>query len=101
MHRAAVEKVHSSLCIADMAFDINLLYLLKREGFRILEVPNGMDEIKSASKVAALGKTSFTMLLSVIRLALDIFAVPTDLRKCFAFSRTLALSKTHRAAAQS
>ena len=35
IRRAAVEKVHSSLCIADMAFDINLLYILKREGFSV------------------------------------------------------------------
>jgi glycosyltransferase involved in cell wall biosynthesis len=66
MRRAAVEKIHSSLCIADMAFDINLLYLLKRGGFTILEVPTEWTD-KVGSKVA-LGRTSFTMLLSVIRL---------------------------------
>jgi glycosyltransferase involved in cell wall biosynthesis len=66
MRRAAVEKVHSSLCIADMAFDINLLYLLKRNGFTILEVPTEWTD-KAGSKVA-LGRTSLTMLLSVIRL---------------------------------
>jgi glycosyltransferase involved in cell wall biosynthesis len=66
MHRAAVEKVHSSLCIADMAFDINLLYLLHRSGFKILEVPTEWTD-KEGSKVA-LGRTSLTMLLSVIRL---------------------------------
>ena len=68
MRRAAVEKVHSSLCIADMAFDINLLYLLKRNGFTILEVPTEWTD-KAGSKVA-LGRTSLTMLLSVIRLRL-------------------------------
>ena len=31
MRRAAVEKIHSSLRIADLAFDVNLLYCLKRE----------------------------------------------------------------------
>jgi glycosyltransferase involved in cell wall biosynthesis len=66
MRRAAVEKVHSSLCIADMAFDINLLYLLKRNGLAILEVPTEWTD-KAGSKVA-LGRTSLTMLLSVIRL---------------------------------
>jgi dolichyl-phosphate beta-glucosyltransferase len=66
IHRAAVEKVHASLCIADMAFDINLLYLLKRSGFTILEVPTEWTD-KEGSKVA-LGRTSLTMLLSVIRL---------------------------------
>lgn len=68
MHRATVEKVHSSLCIADMAFDINLLYLLKRNGLTILEVPTEWTD-KAGSKVA-LGRTSLTMLLSVIRLRL-------------------------------
>src|SRR5262245_30792480 len=38
MRRAAVEKIHSSLRIADLAFDVNLLYSLKRAGFRIMEV---------------------------------------------------------------
>ena len=33
MRREAVEKIHPSLRIADMAFDINLLYSLKRAGF--------------------------------------------------------------------
>jgi len=66
MRRGAVEKVHSSLCIADMAFDINLLYLLKRSGLKVLEVPTEWTD-KSGSKVA-LGRSSLTMLLSVIRL---------------------------------
>jgi glycosyltransferase involved in cell wall biosynthesis len=66
IQRAAVEKVHSSLCIADMAFDINLLYILRREGFTVLEVPTEWTD-KTGSKVA-LGRTSLTMLFSVIRL---------------------------------
>lgn len=66
MRRNAVEAVHPHLCVADMAFDINLLYLLKRAGFRVLEVPTEWTD-KVGSKVA-LGKTSFTMLLSVLRL---------------------------------
>jgi glycosyltransferase involved in cell wall biosynthesis len=68
MRRDAVEKIHSSLRIADMAFDINLLYALKRAGCRILEVPTEWTD-KMGSKVV-LGKTSLTMLLSVIRLRL-------------------------------
>jgi glycosyltransferase involved in cell wall biosynthesis len=62
----ALEKIHSSLLIADMAFDINLLYSLKRAGYRILEVPTEWTD-KIGSKVA-LGNTSLTMLLSVIRI---------------------------------
>ena len=66
MQRAAVEKIHASLCIADMAFDINLLYSLKRAGFRILEVPTEWTD-KAGSKVA-LGRSSLTMFLSVVRI---------------------------------
>ncbi|HMC29017.1 MAG TPA: glycosyltransferase [Verrucomicrobiae bacterium] len=68
IRREAVEKIHSSLRIADMAFDINLLYCLKRAGYRILEVPTEWTD-KIGSKVV-LGKTSLTMLLSAIRLRL-------------------------------
>ena len=68
IRRAAVEKVHSSLRIADMAFDINLLYSLKRAGYRILEVPTEWTD-KIGSKVV-LGNTSLSMLLSVIRIRL-------------------------------
>src|SRR5882724_11905078 len=39
MRRPAVEKIHSSLRIADLAFDVNLLVCLKQAGFTILEVP--------------------------------------------------------------
>lgn len=68
MRSAAVTTVHEKLRIADMAFDINLLYALKRAGFKILEVPTVWTD-KLGSKVA-LGKTSLTMLLSVIRVRL-------------------------------
>ena len=66
MRRAAVEKIHSSLRIADLAFDVNLLYCLKREKFIVREVPTEWTD-QIGSKVA-LGKTSLTMLLSVLRL---------------------------------
>jgi glycosyltransferase involved in cell wall biosynthesis len=68
LHREVVEKIHPALRIADMAFDINLLYAVKRAGFRILEVPTEWTD-KIGSKVV-LGKTSLTMLLSAIRLRL-------------------------------
>jgi glycosyltransferase involved in cell wall biosynthesis len=68
LRHAAVERIHPALRIADMAFDINLLYDLKREGFQILEVPTEWTD-KIGSKVI-LGKTSLAMLLSVIRLRL-------------------------------
>ena len=68
MRREVVERIHPSLCIADMAFDINLLYAIKRAGFKILEVPTEWTD-KMGSKVV-LGRTSLTMLLSIIRLRL-------------------------------
>jgi glycosyltransferase involved in cell wall biosynthesis len=68
MRTAAAEKIHSSLRIADMAFDINLLYALKRAGYRILEVPTEWTD-KIGSKVV-LGRTSLTMFLSVCRIRL-------------------------------
>lgn len=66
--RQAIDAVHANLRIADMAFDINLLYALKRAGFRILEVPTEWTD-KLGTKVT-LGRTSLTMLLSAIRVRL-------------------------------
>lgn len=66
MRREAVEKVHSSLRIADMAFDINLLYSLRRAGYRILEVPTEWTD-KIGSTVT-LFRTSLVMFLSAVRI---------------------------------
>lgn len=68
MRRQAVEKIHSALRIADVAFDINLLYSLKRSGFTILEVPTEWTD-KLGSKIK-LNKGSLGIILSVIRLRL-------------------------------
>jgi glycosyltransferase involved in cell wall biosynthesis len=68
MKRDPAASIQSSLTIADMAFDINLLFLLRREGFDILETPTEWTD-KIGSKVQ-LGKNSLVMLLSVIRLRL-------------------------------
>jgi glycosyltransferase involved in cell wall biosynthesis len=68
MRREAVEKVHANLRIADMAFDINLLYSLKRAGCRILEVPTEWTD-QMGSKVT-LFRTSLTMFLSAFRIRL-------------------------------
>ena len=68
MRRQAVEKIHANLRIADMAFDINLLYSLKRAGFRILEVPTEWTD-KIGSKVSFF-RTSFVMFLSATRVRL-------------------------------
>ena len=68
MRREAVQRIHSSLRIADVAFDINLLYCLKREGFTILEEPTEWMD-KAGSKIR-LGKGSLGIVLSVVRLRL-------------------------------
>jgi glycosyltransferase involved in cell wall biosynthesis len=68
MRRAAVEKIHETLLIADLAFDVNLLYSLKRSGFSILEVPTEWTD-KIGSKVTqSLVRSSLAMFLSVVRL---------------------------------
>jgi hypothetical protein len=68
MKREVVEKVHSFLRIADMAFDINLLVAIKRAGYRIREVPTEWTDI-AGSKVF-LFRSSLTMFLSVVRIRL-------------------------------
>src|SRR5262245_18510180 len=68
MHREAVEKIHSSLRIADVAFDINLLYSVKRCGYTILEHPTEWTD-KIGSKIK-LNKGSIGIILSVLRLRL-------------------------------
>jgi glycosyltransferase involved in cell wall biosynthesis len=70
MRRSAIEKIHPSLRIADLAFDVNLLYSLKQAGFTILEVPTEWTD-KVGSKVSAtLFRSSLTMALSVLRIRL-------------------------------
>ncbi|MBM3833794.1 MAG: glycosyltransferase [Verrucomicrobia bacterium] len=68
MRREAIEKIHSALRIADVAFDINLLYSLKRSGFSVLEVPTEWTD-KIGSKIK-LNKGSLGIILSVVRLRL-------------------------------
>lgn len=68
IRREAVESVHSALRIADVAFDINLLYSIKRNGFTIREVPTiWRDQI--GSKIQ-LNRGALGILLSVLRLRL-------------------------------
>ncbi len=69
MRRAVVESVQPQLRLADLAFDVNLLYSLKRAGFTVREVPTVWTD-KSGSKVAFNFKTSLNMLLSLVRLRL-------------------------------
>jgi glycosyltransferase involved in cell wall biosynthesis len=83
MHRRAVEKIHGSLMNADLAFDVNLLYALRRAGFTILEVPIEWTD-KIGSKVTqTLLRTSLVMFLSVVRLRLIYSPFYPWLRKWF------------------
>jgi glycosyltransferase involved in cell wall biosynthesis len=81
MRRAAVEKIHSSLRIADLAFDVNLLVALKRAGFKVLEVPTEWTDKIGSKVTASLFRSSFTMFLSVVRIRLIYSPLYSVLRK--------------------
>jgi glycosyltransferase involved in cell wall biosynthesis len=70
MRRDAVEKIHSALRIADLAFDVNLLVSLKRAGFKILEVPIEWTDKIGSKVTTSLFRSSLTMFLSVVRIRL-------------------------------
>jgi glycosyltransferase involved in cell wall biosynthesis len=68
MRREAAEKIHPYLRIADLAFDVNLVYALKHAGFGVVEVPIEWTD-KIGSKVTqSLVRSSLVMFLSVVRL---------------------------------
>jgi glycosyltransferase involved in cell wall biosynthesis len=68
--RGAIEKIHSNLRIADLAFDVNLLYSLKHAGFSVLEVPTEWTDKIGSKVTSSLFRSSLTMFLSVIRIRL-------------------------------
>ena len=70
LRRAAVEKIHASLRITDLAFDVNLLVSLKRAGLTVLEVPIEWTDMVGSKVTSSLFRSSLTMLLSVVRLRL-------------------------------
>ncbi len=70
MRRAAVEKIHPTLCITDLAFDVNLLVSLKRAGFKILEVPIEWTDKVGSKVTSSLFRASLTMFLSAVRVRL-------------------------------
>ncbi|HAW01735.1 MAG TPA: hypothetical protein DCX10_08360, partial [Verrucomicrobiales bacterium] len=63
-------KIHDGLMIADLAFDVNLLYLLKREGFEVIEVGTDWTDKLGSKVTQTLFRSSLTMLFSVVRLRL-------------------------------
>jgi glycosyltransferase involved in cell wall biosynthesis len=70
MRRTAVEKIHSSLRITDLAFDVNLLVSMKRAGFKILEVPTEWTDKVGSKVTSSLFRSSLTMFLSTVRVRL-------------------------------
>lgn len=66
--REAVQKIHSDLRVADLAFDVNFVYSLKHAGFTVVEIPIEWTD-KIGSKVTqSLVRSSLVMALSVVRL---------------------------------
>ena len=70
MKREAVEHIHSALTVADLAFDVNLLYSLKHAGYKVKEVPIEWTDKLGSKVTASLWRSSFVMFLSVVRLRL-------------------------------
>ncbi len=70
MRRTVVEKIHPSLRIADLAFDVNLLVSVKRAGFTILEVPTEWTDKFGSKVTSSLFRSSLTMFLSAVRVRL-------------------------------
>jgi glycosyltransferase involved in cell wall biosynthesis len=68
MRRSAVEKIHSSLRIADLAFDVNLLVSLKKAGLRVIEVPTEWTDKIGSKVTSSLFRSSLVMFLSVLRI---------------------------------
>jgi glycosyltransferase involved in cell wall biosynthesis len=70
LRRDAVQKIHSHLRIADLAFDVNLLYSLRHVRLNVVEMPIEWTD-KIGSKVTqSLMRSSVVMALSVVRLRL-------------------------------
>ena len=70
LRRSAVEKIHSTLCIADLAFDVNLLVSLKRAGLTVREMPIEWTDKVGSKVTSSLFRSSLAMLLSVVRIRL-------------------------------
>lgn len=68
LRRDAALRIKDSLHIADMAFDVNLLYSAKRAGLRLLEAP--VEWTDSEGSTVRYFRTSLVMFLSVLRLRL-------------------------------
>ena len=70
LRRAAAERIHDKLCIADLAFDVNLLVALDHAGFKVIEVPTEWTDKVGSKVTSSLIRSSLTMFLSVVRIRL-------------------------------
>jgi glycosyltransferase involved in cell wall biosynthesis len=70
MRREALEDILESLRIADLAFDVNLLFSLRRAGYTVKEVPIEWTDQLGSKVTANLWRLSLVMFLSVVRLRL-------------------------------
>ena len=70
LSRRATSAVQARLCIADLAFDVNLLYAVKRAGFAIREEPTEWTDQLGSKVTQTLFRSSAVMFLSVVRLRL-------------------------------
>lgn len=68
--KKAAEAVRPNLRIADLAFDVNLLYAMKRAGCKIHEEPTEWTDQLGSKVTQTLFRSSLVMLLSVLRLRL-------------------------------
>jgi glycosyltransferase involved in cell wall biosynthesis len=65
--REAINRVLGELELSNFAFDIDLLYALKRLGFRVDECPISWEDHPGDSKIKLFG-SSYAMLLALVRL---------------------------------
>ncbi len=70
MRREALENILESLRIADLAFDVNLLFSLRRAGHTVKEVPIEWTDQLGSKVTSNLWRLSLVMFLSVARLRL-------------------------------
>ncbi|MCS1411308.1 MAG: Polyprenol monophosphomannose synthase [Verrucomicrobia subdivision 3 bacterium] len=68
--KKVAEAVQSNLRIADLAFDVNLLYSMKRAGFVIHEEPTEWTDQLGSKVTQTLFRSSLVMFLSILRLRL-------------------------------
>ncbi len=69
-HRTAIEVVYDQLRIADLAFDVNLLYSLTHAGFKVQEVPTEWTDKLGSKVTSSLFRSSAIMFFSTVRLRL-------------------------------